>query len=124
MGTGARGYRQGQAHERATARRHQASAQPRKANSMIVAWIHECLEQQWSPKKVSGQISGRMLQERGMSLSHHIWVSECDGCNLFRLINATINIFLCSGFDKTRACLYADPSPDPKSAYHFSGRWT
>ena len=83
--TGARGYRHKQAHERATARRHQASAQPRKASSTIVAWIHECLEQQWSPE----QISGRMRQERGMSLSHewiyqHIWADKRRGGGLYK----------------------------------------
>ena len=65
--TGGRGYRFKQADEKASLRRHQASAAPRKMTPEVVAVIEEKLTQeQWSPE----QISGRLAQEGVATLTY------------------------------------------------------
>ena len=83
--TGGRGYRHKQAHHMATSRRHHACARPYKANADEVNWINDRLGEQWSPE----QISGRMVYEKGISLSHewiyqHVWADKRSGGDLYK----------------------------------------
>ena len=83
--TGGCGYRYKQAHQRATSRRHHACAIPYKASANVTQWINDPLGEQWSPE----QISGRMLYEKGVSLSHewiyqHVWADKRNGGELYR----------------------------------------
>ena len=83
--TGGCGYRHKQAHQRATSRRHNACARPYKASADVTQWINDRLDDQWSPE----QISGRMLYEKGMSLSHewiyqHVWADKRKGGELYK----------------------------------------
>jgi transposase, IS30 family len=81
----ASGYRFGQAHERASDRRHAAFSTPRKMTPAVVAMIEEKLtQQQWSPE----QISGRFAQEGGVRISHesiyrHVCNDKKHGGNLY-----------------------------------------
>lgn len=83
--TGGRGYRHKQAHDKASERRHQVSIGTYKAKADLVAWVDARLCDQWSPE----QISGRMLVEKGTSLSHewiyqHVWANKRSGGNLYK----------------------------------------
>src|SRR5271167_798315 len=83
--SGGRGYRFKQADEKASLRRYQASAAPRKMTPEVVAVIEEKLTQeQWSPE----QISGRLAREGVATISHesiyrHVWNDKKDGGNLY-----------------------------------------
>jgi IS30 family transposase len=83
--SGARGYRFKQADEKASLRRHAASAAPRKLTPEVVAVIEDKLAQeQWSPE----QISGRLAREGVARISHesiyrHVWNDKKHGGNLY-----------------------------------------
>ena len=63
--TGKRGYRHQQAHKRAM-ERHKTKHKAIKMTENIKAYIHEKIQEDWSPE----QIAGRLKQVHSMSLHH------------------------------------------------------
>ena len=81
---GARGYRPHQAHQKALARRQNASKSI-KMTTEVIDWIEEKLCQDWSPE----QISGPMKHRGSFSISHeriyqHIWPDKHLGGTLYK----------------------------------------
>ncbi|MCF6200457.1 MAG: IS30 family transposase [Hyphomicrobiaceae bacterium] len=83
--SGKSGYRYKQAHEKATTRRHKASAVARKMTPPLL-WIIErkLTHEQWSPDQISGWLGRR----GGLSVSHewiyqHIWGDKKAGGTLW-----------------------------------------
>ena len=81
---GQRGYRPGQAHQQALARRR-AKAKATKMTPMVIARIEADLRQEWSPE----QIAGRLAADDGLRLSperiyQHIRADRQAGGTLYR----------------------------------------
>jgi len=82
---GQKGYRHKQAHTKATKRRYQASATPRKMTDAIIPILEQMIsEDQFSPE----QVSGRLKITHGVSISHewiylHIWNDKRNGGTLY-----------------------------------------
>ena len=84
--TGARGYRHRQAQMK-SAQRRQATAKPHKMTAEGIDEVEDKIYRKWSPE----QISGWLLAEEGLSLSHeriyqHIWEDKQWGGDLFRYL--------------------------------------
>lgn len=81
--SGERGYRPKQAHEKAGLRRLEA-VRFIKMTPSLTTLVEEKIEEKWSPE----QVSGWLLFEKGISLSHeriyqHIWADKQNGGTLY-----------------------------------------
>lgn len=84
--TGERGYRYKQAQEKSAQRRKEAS-KATKMTPVMIATIESKLRIEWSPE----QISGWMLEEQAMLISHesiylHVWADKQSGGELYRYL--------------------------------------
>jgi len=81
---GLRGYRHDQAH-RVSVERRQATAKPHKMTVKLIDEIDDKLYVKWSPE----QISGWLLVEKGICISHeiiyqHVWADKAAGGDLYK----------------------------------------
>lgn len=122
--TGLRGYRHGQAHRKSVERR-QATAKPHKLIPKLIDEIEDKLLLKWSPE----QISGWLLMEQGISISHetiyrHVWEDKAAGGDLYKHLRRRARKYkargsngkTCSGQIKNRVSIDERPlSVDEKS---------
>jgi len=83
--TGRRGYRPIQAQLFTDIKRHLSTSHPYKMTPDVIAYIQEGLSMQWSPE----QISGRILLEKRIHLSHeriyqYVWQNKREGGKLYK----------------------------------------